>query len=261
MAAGIIHDPALARALARLAGLRSSLTRVERWRARDCPDVGDQVHAIPTLVICLAGALRVEGGPRGRTDLRPGEALVIPPTARHRHCPLRGASQGLDLGFVADLTDFDVVGDGARAWGRAPREPYRTLVERLARSPSAAERVELARRLCGDLAEERLASMRYPHPALSRMLAVLWRFAPGTTAADLLRASRLGASQAHARFRAFFGESPKQAILTLRLGMARHLLDEGAGVAEAAERSGFPRRADLTRAWRIRFGGPPSRRR
>jgi AraC-like DNA-binding protein len=39
--------------------------------------------------------------------------------------------------------------------------------------------------------------------------------------------------------------------------MARHLLDEGAGIAEAATRAGFRRRADLTRAWRNRFGGPP----
>jgi AraC-like DNA-binding protein len=226
-------------------------------RARDCPEAGDQLHAIPTLVVCLAGAVRVEGGPRGRADLRAGEALVIPPTARHRHSPLRGASQCLDLGFVADLTDFDLIGDGARVWGRAPRDPYRSLVERMLRSGSSAERVELARRLCGELADERLASMRYPHPALSRMLAVLWRFTPGTTAADLLRASRLRPSQAHAVFKAFFAESPKQAILSLRLGMARHLLDEGAGIAEAAARSGFPRRADLTRAWRNRFGRPP----
>lgn len=245
--------------MARIAAMSERLRRVERWNARDCPETGDHLHAIPTLVVCLQGAARVEGGPRGHHDLRAGDALAIPPATRHRHSPLRGNAQILDLGFVADLCDFEIAGDGLRIWGRAPRDPYRGWCDRLLRSASAEERLELARRLCRQLATERLASMRYPHPAIDRMCHVLWRFAPGITAATLIRASGLRASQAHAVFRAFFGESPKQAILGLRLGMARQLLAEGASVTEAAAKAGFRRRADLTRAWRTRFGLAPTR--
>jgi AraC-like DNA-binding protein len=257
MAAGDLYDPAVARAMARIAALAAGLRRVERWAAREDHGVGDHFHAIPTLVVCLAGAVRVEGGPRGRIDLSAGEAVLIPPAARHRHAPLRGAAQYLDLGFVAEVTDFDIRGDGVHAWGRAPREPYRTRMERML-GAAAGERLELGRRLCGELAQERLMSMRLPHAAVSRMSARLWRGSPGLTAAALVRASGLRASQAHALFREFFGETPKQAILSLRLGIARQLIEEGAGVAEAAARAGFRRRADLTRAWRLRHGRPPS---
>jgi AraC-like DNA-binding protein len=257
MRGGDLYDPAVARAMARIAAMGERLTRVERWSARVDPGVGDHFHHIPPLVVCLADVLRVEGGLRGRVDLREGEALLIPPAARHRHAPLRGAAQYLDLGFVGEVTDFDIRGAGVHAWGRAPREPYRALVERMGRAP-APERIEAARRLCADLAEERLMSMRVPHAAISRMAARLWRAAPGLSADDLVRASGLRASQAHALFRGFFGETPKQAILSLRLGIARQLLAEGAGVAEAAARAGFRRRADLTRAWRLRHGRPPT---
>ena len=90
------------------------------------------------------------------------------------------------------------------------------------------------------------------------MTAAMWPMARGLTARRILAASGLGASQAHAVFKAFFGASPKQMVLRLRLGMARHLLEEGASVAEAAEAVGFSRRADLTRAWRVHHGSAPS---
>ena len=257
MAQPPIHDPALARAMARLANVAESIARVERWPARADVGVGDHLHAIPTVIVCLHGAVRVEGGARAREDLRPGEALVIPPGARHRNAPLRSTSQYLDLGFVADLCDFEINGDGVRLWGRAPREPYRGLCERLL-AASTAERIAPARDLCRSLAGERLASMRYPHPAIDRMCSLMWRHAAGTTAQDLIDASGLRPSQAHAVFKAFFGETPKQALIGFRLAMARQRLDEGASVTEAAAEAGFRTRADLTRAWRARFGVPPT---
>ncbi len=257
MALPPVHDPALARAMARLAAIAERIGRVERWPARDDHDVGDHLHAIPTVIVCLHGVVRVEGGARGREDLRPGDALVVPPGARHRHAALRTTSQLLDLGFVADLCDFELAGDGVRLWGRAPFQPYRGLCDRLLVA-GPAERIESTRRLCRHLADERLASMRYPHPAIDRMCALMWRHAAGTTAQDLIDASGLRPSQAHAVFKSFFGESPKQALVGFRLALARQRLDEGATVTEAAAEAGFRTRADLTRAWRRRFGSPPS---
>ncbi len=259
MAATSLHDPDLARAMARLAAAGESLGRADRWVARSCPrDVGDHLHHIPTVVVCLAGAVRIEGGPQGSHDLLAGEALAIPPATRHRHAPLRAKAQYIDIGAVSDVTDFEVRGDGVRVWGRAPLQPYHGWCERLTRSSSADDRRELGRRLCRGLAAERLATMSYPNPALDRMTAALWPMTPGLTTRRILAASGLGPSQAHAVFKAFFRASPKQMILQLRLGMARHLLDEGASVAEAAEQAGFARRADLTRAWRARHGSAPS---
>ena len=256
---GSFHDPDLARGLARVAAVGARPGRVERWLARRCPrDAGDHRHHIPTVVICLHGVVRVEGGPHGHADLHPGDALVIPPAVGHRHAPLRGRAQYLDLGSMVGTGDFELRGDGARVWGRTPLHPYSGWYERLARAGTADERAELLSRLCRRLAEERLATMIYPHPALERMANALWPLAPGLTTARILAASGLRASQAHALFRSFFAAPPKQVVIALRLGMAGHLLAEGATVGEAAERAGFRRRADLTRAWTARHGTPPS---
>lgn len=73
--------------------------------------------------------------------------------------------------------------------------------------------------------------------------------------------ARAGVSTAHLRalFQRHFGASPKKILQEIRLGRAREILESGAGgVAEAAYQSGWEDVSGFARAFRRRFGVPPS---
>jgi AraC-like DNA-binding protein len=260
-----LFDPALARLWRLLQEAPSTLKRVHVWRARDslARREGDHLHPIPNLVLCLAGTTRVTGGTAGRIDLLPGEALVLAPCARHAHPRLRGDSAVLEFGFVGEWSDLALYDTSRQLWGRVRREPYRALLDELVARPQPTDgprRLELARRLLRDLVGERVLPLALVQPELERMASFLWwNFDRGVTAADVLRASGLKTTRAHELFRSFFGASPKQVLLTQRLEMARHLLREGLAPRAIAETCGFHGRADFTRAFRRRFGMPPTR--
>ncbi len=102
-----------------------------------------------------------------------------------------------------------------------------------------------------------------PHPAVSRMAHRMWSgLHQGVEASVVLAASGLGARQAHRLFTAWFGTTPKRAVLDQRLALARAQLQAGASVtvAAAAAAAGFADRAGLTRAWRRAYGSPPTAR-
>lgn len=97
------------------------------------------------------------------------------------------------------------------------------------------------------------------HPAVRRMAHALWNRGGGRQrAADVLAAAGVGPRQAHRLFAAWFGATPKQAILAQQLALAEGLLREGSGVAAAAAACGFPDRRALTRAWRRARGAAPT---
>jgi AraC-like DNA-binding protein len=258
-------DPALARLMAMLPDCAGRLTAVARWDddGRDDAEPGDRVglhlHAIPTLFVCLRGAARVVGSGRRRIDLGAGEAVVIAPGIRHAHADPRGDSVGLDLGFLAGVCDFDLSDRANRLWCRVPAEPYQGWCDRLLRD-DAGGRLRTTRHLLAALAEERVQSMGFPHPAQRAMAERLWSNRAGLDATGILAASGLSPRRAHALFRAFFGTTPKRALIEQRLALARRHLAAGRPVGEAARLVGFRRRADLTRAWRAHHGAPPSAR-
>ncbi len=93
-------------------------------------------------------------------------------------------------------------------------------------------------------------------PALERIEAA---FTTPIANADLAR--RCGMSEDHfiKRFRALVGQTPAQHILERRVAAAaRQLLMSGDGIADIAERCGFPDRFYFTRAFTKRMGVSPA---
>ena len=251
-----LFDPTVATLMGRLALAPELVRKVACWRSVDSTQVGDHLHCIPTVYLCLAGTARVVGGPQGRIDLAAGDALVIAPGVRHAHAPVRRGSVTIDVGFLAQWCDFDLGDHATHVWGRVPQQPYAEVCRRMVVAP-ADERVQLTRRLFTELKDERIEAMGFPHPGVRPMAYRLWANPPGLTAAHILAVSGLQPRRAHAVFLDFFGTSPKQAILAQRLALAASFLADGASIAAAAERAGFLRRADLTRAWTLAHGTPP----
>lgn len=247
-------DPAQRRWWRLLDDLPATLGRVERWLDADPPPAdgrdGDHLHAVPTLVVCLAGVTR-HLRPGGRADLHPGEALLIAPGIWHRHERPRAGSAFFAQGFLA--TDSDVVlGDhAASVRGRLPREPGRRLIGlALAEDDDA-----LRRRRCADLIRqvlaETVADPAPAPPALRRMLHRMWSgLHTGVGVADLVAASGLSRAQAYRVFAAGYGVPPKEALQLARLELADGLRTRGLGPAEIAAHCGFPSRATYARARR-----------
>jgi AraC-like DNA-binding protein len=252
-----LYDPAIARLFQILGSASGQVTSVQRWGAADDSPLGDHLHAIPILYLCLVGTVRVLGGRAGRVDLLAGQALAIAPGVRHAHQPLRAGCVALDLGFIADACDFEILEPGRCVWGRMRAEPYRAWCTALV-DARAQERVGLVRQMLAAIATERIDAMGFPHPAQRAMAQRLWCNERGLDAGRILAASGLGQRRSHALFREFFHQTPKQALLDQRLSLAQTYLGDGLPVAAAAERAGFRDRADLTRAWRRRYGAPPT---
>lgn len=230
------------------------LGRVERWLdAGPPPDDGrggDHLHAVPTLVVCLAGVTR-HVRPGGRIDLRPGDALLIAPGIWHRHESTRTGSAFFAQGFLASASDV-VLGDhAASVRGHLPREPSRQLIElALAEADPTARR-----RRCVDLLRQVLAeTVSTPDPAppaLRRMLHRMWSgLHRGVGVDDLVAASGLSRAQSYRVFAAGYGVPPKAALELARLELADSLRSRGLGPAAIAARCGFPSRATFARARR-----------
>jgi AraC-like DNA-binding protein len=250
-------DPDAFRLLARLHVVAESLTSVAVWASRTSPTCDGHVHAVPTLVVALDGVVRISGA-RTRLDLHPGEALLLSPGAWHRHEPLRPGCGAFLQGFLAGGSDINLDHAGGSHCGLLPVQPsWRLLTGALAAGP--ADRVDLVRSCLEQALTERVRPLGSMPPAVGRMAHRLW-WDPSADLqiADLVRASGLQASRAHAAFKAWFGTTPKQALLGLRAARALQDLREGAGIAEASERAGFASRVLLTRAFRARYGLPPS---
>jgi len=209
-------------------------------------------HAVPTLVACLAGVVRVEIR-RGSIDLHAGESCAIAPGAWHAHAPLRAGCAAYGQGLVFRRSDVLLSDHHGGIAVQVPAEPASKLLMRLIATPLPI----LLGQLVGTVTSG--AALAYaPHPAVSRMAHRLWAgLADGSTAADVLEASGLGQRQAHRLFRAWFGTTPKQALLDQRLALAGALLHEGSTVTAAAASSGFTDRPALTRAWRRMHGSGP----
>ncbi len=236
-----------------LEAMPDRLAAVRRWTDPvDAPSdtaTGHQ-HTVPTLVCCLAGVMRIER-PGTRVDLLPGEALVIAPGVWHHHAQVRPGSVVFGQGFMAAWSDV-VVYDGRRdIAGRIPTQPSRLLMDRLLGEADDARRLAMTRELMQQALGETARPLEFPHPALPKMLRLLWgRLHRGVTADDLVRVSGLARSQAYAIFTTGYGISPRLAIARSRLDLAEALLNAGVPAAQVAARCGFPDRTTFTRAWK-----------
>lgn len=248
--------------------LPGALTRVELWPLADWPAAapeGLHCHTVPTVIACLEGVVRTRGGPARRIDLHAGEVLVIAPGVWHAHEPLRPGSAAFQQGFLASCSDLQVEDHRRVLLGRVPVQPCRRLAEQvvaLGAAPAAARARRIAAaELVAQVLRETIEPLDLPHPALHRMVHLLWEgFQRPLTAEDILAASGLGRSRSYQLFRQYFGEGVTASLQRMRLELARALLAQGRPVAEVARLCGFPSRAALTRSHRRAFGAAPRRR-
>lgn len=236
--------------------LTDTLRRVQRAAASTGRPWGE-THTVPTLVVCLEGVARV-ALPRGAIDLQAGGAVVIPPGCRHEHAALRAGAAILSLGFMLGRSDIELTTPRRTCVLTIPEQPARALLEDACRQP-LSELPSLVRRALTGLANESAAPMAPMPEAVERMWLHLRRerLSP-ISAADVLRASRLGQTRAHALFRAWFGATPHQLLRHHRLEYARHLLSEGNSIAAVASACGFRTRRQFTAAFNRTVGMPPS---
>lgn len=215
-------------------------------------------HPVATVVGSLAGVVRVELAAVAPVDLRPGQLLVLAAGVWHRHAPLRAGSAAYEQGFITGASDL-LLSCRERSWrGRLPSEPSQSLVAAIIAARAPERRCRLAAELLGQFGQRVVEAIPPAHPAVERMVEFLRRNRRRPiTAADVIRASALSRSRAHRLFLLHQGETPKQALLRDRLQIASGLLAGGAGIAEAAARSGFTGTADLSRSFRRRYGASP----
>lgn len=260
---GVILDPRVLRLWRMAEGLGAQVASVRVLAPRQAPpwparsgrwdEATPHQHAVPTLVACLSGVVRVETA-RGAIDLHPGEVCVVAPGAWHAHAPLRRGSSAYGQGLVFDRSDVLLSDESGSCAVQVPAAPVRGLLDRLVERPDAG----LVRQLIDSVTSGQ-AQAYAPHPAVARMAHRMWAgLHLGIDATTVLAASGLGERQAHRLFCAWFGTTPKQAILDQRLALAAALLRDGATVTAAAMAAGFPDRPALTRAWRRVHGRAPT---
>ncbi len=214
-------------------------------------------HAVPTLVVCLGGVVRVRG--RATLDLQRGEALVVEPGCWHEHAAHKPGSTSFGLGFLAGRCDVLFFDHQQTLWGMVGEAPYRGWCERLMHEADADRQRDLVGQCLTQVVGDQARMVDWIHPEVLRMAAFLWNnLHRPINGGDVIAAAALGRSKAHVLFKAFFARGPKEELMESRLAIARHLLTRGFTVAACAQRCGFRSRADLSRAFRRRFGTPPS---
>ncbi|MBA2479888.1 MAG: helix-turn-helix transcriptional regulator [Planctomycetes bacterium] len=209
--------------------------------------VDGHVHDGPTVVCCLTGTTRIESA-SGVLDLAAGEAVLVAPGAWHRHATLRAGSSVYAHGLIGCRSDVLLATARRRWWLILAEEPSRGLLERAMQAANADSRRSAVAALIGHFAREPAAALHMT-PEQAAMARFVWRnFWRPVTAGDVLRASGLQRAQAHALFRACYGDSPKRALTRSRISLARQLEAEGLDAVQVALRSGFITPARMARA-------------
>jgi AraC-like DNA-binding protein len=235
-----------------LLGIAPRLGRCHRWEARDHgpADAGDgaEQHPTDTLVLCLAGAARIEHG-RRRCDLAPGDALVLRPGAWHRHAPLRRGALLYRQGAIAGRSDFFLEDHRLRIVAAWPEHPARGLLAAIGAAADEAERRGRLADLLGHLAREAVEPLPATHPACLPMEYALFEHLHRADAvARIVRASGLSRAQAYRVFRSRWGAGIAAAVRGERVELGRALLADGIPPAEVAARCGMPGRGTFARA-------------
>ena len=240
--------------------LPEQLGAVHRWTASEHPpskQTPGHLHATATLVACLRGTVRISDGDR-RTDLMPGDALVLAAGAWHYHDPLRGNAVLFLQGFMRGQSDFWLCDRHERFFATVPKQPSSQLMEAIAEAADPRQRQRLLGALLENFTKETIRPLQDLRPEVARMEQAVWRLMrqPGT-AEDVIRAAGISRAQAYRLFVDHYGMPPAKALLEQRMEYARHLLRAGITVTETAERSGFPSRQTFTRAFTREQGCSP----
>ena len=252
-----------------LQDLGESLKQVRVLRSAESPLLGHQrsgspvvgslanhVHAIPTLVVCVHGHVRVSSA-HEQIDLHAGEAVIVAPGAWHQHHQPRGDSVMYMQGLIAQQSDICFTSAERTVGGMVPPEPFRKwLYAALTDDPLAA-----VRHIIQQVTQERVVPQAPPPPPVQAMLHALWQhFCEPIHVSDLVRASGISQAQAYRLWQQTFGESPKVTLTNQRILLADELLREGQAVSAVAESCGFASRVAFTRAYKQIHGVPPSYR-
>jgi AraC-like DNA-binding protein len=220
--------------------------------------VGVHRHRISTLVVALAGPVRVELGAHRHLDLTEGEVAVLGPWCWHAHpAPRRGAAAL--IGATAQGVDLALVWPGGEWRAQTTdQESGRRLAALTSDLDSTALTAAVVAVLRGLAAIAPVASAA-TLPA-QQMADFLWRHRTSpVSAAAVLAASGLQPRAAHTAFVAHFGATPKQYLLQCRLALAQQLLLAGQAPGEVWRECGFRSRADLSRRFRLVCGAAPRR--
>jgi AraC-like DNA-binding protein len=246
---------------------KGGIGKLHYWTAEDGLPVGTpgpaHQHTMPTLVLCLSGSIRVSG--RSGLDLAAGDVLVVEPGCWHQHQPHKAGCSSFAIGFLAGKCDILFFDDQEELWGSVHHDPYRGIMDQLVETqdlPAAqriGQRLPLIDQILAQVITDRSTFVDWLHPGVLAMAAHLWNHLHEPISADdIIAKSGMGRTSSYEMFRSFFGRTPQQELLSQRLDLARHMLRRSLSVTDAAARSGFPNRAELTRAYRRRFGHPPS---
>lgn len=220
-------------------------------------------HTMPTVAMGLEGTVRIRG--HDDLDLGPGDVLVIEPGVWHHHLPHRPGCASFGLGLLAGRCDVLFFDHQEVLWGGVAEQPYRDQLARLMDTAAApaggrtAARLDLIDQMLGQVIQDRSTFIDWLHAGVLAMAAHLWNHLHEPISADdIIARSGFGRTSSYELFREFFARTPQQELLHQRLDLAAHLLRRGRSVTEAAARSGFRDRAELTRAFRKHFGHPPT---
>jgi AraC-like DNA-binding protein len=246
---------------------QDGIGKLHYWTAEDGLDSGTpgpcHQHTVPTLALCLSGGVRIQG--RTTLDLAAGDLVVIEPGCWHEHLPHKSGCSSFGLGFLAGRCDILFFDDTETLWGAVHEQPYRGIMDQLVATheqPAALRiglRLPLVDQILAQVISDRSTFVDWKHPGVLAMAAHLWNHLHEPISADdIIAKSGMGRTTSYEMFRAFFGRTPQQELLVQRLDLARHLLRRGRSVTDAASLCGFANRAELTRAYRRRFGHPPS---
>jgi AraC-like DNA-binding protein len=247
----------------RLMGAGARLGRVHRWEvAGRGPDDGVQglaQHGTDTLVLCLGGAARIEDG-HVRLDLGSGDAVVVRPGAWHRHARLRRGALVYQQGVIAGRSDFFLADEGLRVDASWPEQPAWSLLAAVGAAEAEDERRTRLAALLAHLAGETAEPLPVLHPAVLAMEYAIWEnLHRPDVVARTLAAAGVSRVQAYRLASRRWGLGIATVVRRARLDLARSLIEGGMAVGEAARRSGIPERSVLARAYRRRWGEPPSR--
>jgi AraC-like DNA-binding protein len=216
---------------------------------------------------------------RGRSThlVRPGQLVVLDPSAPHSGSPAEGAAWAGRLLVIelpsarAALCDDDIPLSGLEfpapvIGGGRLAQRFRALYRNMERSASALERQTAVLAFLADLAawspdaRPRSSSLARKDPAVRIAMEYLHDEITRNVSLDELAAvAGTGKYQLVRRFKARTGIPPHSYQVALRVNLARRLLERGERATDVAALAGFVDQSHLTRHFRQRLGMTPAR--
>jgi AraC-like DNA-binding protein len=173
------------------------------------------------------------------------------PGAWHHHELLRPSSVVYLQGLLPAQSDVSLFVGGTTYGTLIPLEPSRLLLHRFFDADGASAAYSLCDELIGQFLTERAQDWVIPAGPLARMTFYYWHHLHQPIgAADIVHAGGLGPTHAGRLFRSYHHQSPKAALETSRLAIARQLLREGMAIGEIPRRCGFASLNHFERAFR-----------